>query len=237
MIVVQLISLFVCLCVVYCFLFIHIYMIDKTKMLILLFLFFFNFSQAEQIWLVKYPSEENYLSRIEQIFPLIDLLQNDNSQSSSIFRIPNNYLSNFARFIHQSNGSYRILADHKVKSGKKSTSRSKRWIPSDNPLDQTYHQHFLSYDEQQAWYQLLASSPSTKRFVRLHTIGHTYENRSLTVVQIRRARQRRGKYAVFIDGGMHAREWLSVGVANFLLIQFLVLKDTNVKVQKSSPLF
>ena len=74
----------------------------------------------------------------------------------------------------------------------------------------------------------------TKNSIHLHTIGHTYENRSLTVVQIhsnthRRYRRRRRKYAVFIDGGMHAREWLSIGVANFVLIQFLNIKRKKCK--------
>jgi hypothetical protein len=210
-------------------------MIHETKMFILVFLFFLNVLHGQQIWLVKFPHKDNYVSKIEKLYPFIDLLQNDNSQSSFIYLIPNNYLSNFARFIHQSNGYYQILSDN---TWKKSRIRSKRWTPSDNPLDKTYHQHFLSYDEQQTWYDLLANSPLTKNSVHLHTIGHTYENRSLTVVQIHstplppRNRRRRGKYAVFIDGGMHAREWLSIGVANYLLIQFLTLKETNIKVRE-----
>jgi len=206
-------------------------------MFILIFLFLLNSLQAEQIWFVKFSYKFNSLSKIENIFPLIDLLQSDHSQSSYIFLIPNNYLSNFDRFIHQSNGSYRIIVDDTTNTWKNSQIRLKRWVPSDNPLDKTYHQHFLSYNEQQEWYNLLEKSSLTKNLIRLHTIGHTYENRSLTVVQIysnpsRRYRRQRRRYAIFIDGGMHAREWLSVGVANFLLIQFLLLKEKNVKVQE-----
>jgi len=206
-------------------------------MFILLFVFLLNSLQGEQIWFVKFSYKYNYLSHIEKRFPLIDLLQHDHSQLSSIFLIPNNYLSNFARFIHQSNGFYRIIIDNTINIWKNSHIRSKRWIPSDNPLDKTYYQHYLSYNEQQEWYDLLKNSSLAKNFIRLHTIGHTYENRSLTVVQIhsnysRSSRRRRRKYAVFIDGGMHAREWLSIGVANFILIQFLLLKKTNVKVQE-----
>ena len=212
-------------------------MLYERKMFILVFLFFLNVLHAQQIWFVKFPSKENYALKIEELFPLIDLLQNDNFQSSYIYLVPNDYLSQFARFIHQHNGIYR---SHSYDKLKQHHTRSKRWIPSDNPLDKTYHQRFPSYDEQQAWYDLLANSPSTKNSVHLHTIGHTHENRSLTVVQIHtnshirgnRRRRRRGKYAVFIDGGMHAREWLSIGVANYLLIQFLTLKETNVKVRE-----
>jgi hypothetical protein len=210
-------------------------MIHKTKAFIL-FLFFLNSFQAEQIWFVKFPYKHNYLLHIEKSFPLIDLLQSDYNQSSYIFLIPNNYLSNFTYFIYQSNGFYRIISDNAQNIWEKSRIRSKRWIPSDNPLDKTYYKHFLSYDEQQDWYHLLEKSSLTKNLIRLHTIGHTYQNRSLTVVQIHdrryRPRQRRRKIAAFIDGGMHAREWLSIGVANYILVQFLALKETNKKVQE-----
>ena len=37
---------------------------------------------------------------------------------------------------------------------------------------------------------------------------------------------------MFIDGGMHAREWLSIGVANYILVQFLTLKQKNYKIQR-----
>ena len=209
-------------------------MIFKRNSLFLFYLFFFDFLQAEHVWFVKFPSTDVHFSRIEKDFPLIDLIENDSSQSSFIFRIPKNYLSDFARFISQSRGSYRILSDDSINTWKKSSGRSKRWIASDNPLDQTYYQRYLSYDEQQQWYDLLGNSPLTKNSVRLHQIGRTYENRSLTVVQIhsRQNRRRRSRYAVFIDGGMHAREWLSIGVANYLLSQFLTLKETDVKVRE-----
>ena len=204
------------------------------KNFILLLFLFVNSFQTEQIWFVKFLSNENYLLPIEKHFPFIDLLQYDHQQSSYIYLIPNKYLNNFARYIDRSNGFYQIISDNPTKQPR---IRSKRWIPSDNPLDKTYYQHFLSYDEQNDWYNLLENSSVTKNSIHLHTIGHTYENRSLTVVQIhlnnqRRYRKRRRKYAVFIDGGMHAREWLSIGVANFVLIQFLTLKEKNVKIQE-----
>ncbi|CAF3386212.1 unnamed protein product [Rotaria sp. Silwood1] len=212
-------------------------MVHKMKLLFL-FVFLFNYLQAEHIWFVKFSHKYDYLSHIEKNFPLIDLLQHDYDQSSYIFLVPKNYLSNFARFIQQFNGFYRVIFDNAKDAWKKSRLRLKRWIPSDDPLDKTYYQRFLSYDEQQNWNNLLANSSSTKKFIRLHTIGHTYENRSLTVVQIhvkyrrRYKHQQRRKLSVFIDGGMHAREWLSIGVANFVLIQFLTLKENNLKVQR-----
>lgn len=202
-------------------------------MFLVLFLFLFHFLQAEHIWFVKFFSNDNHLLTIEKTFPLIDLFQHDHSQSSYIYHIPNSDLTNFARFIHQSNGLYRVLSDNSTNLSKSIHRRTKRWVPSNNPLDESYYENFLSYDDQQQWYNLLKKSPITRRAVRLHTIGYTYENRSLTVIQIstRHSHRRHRKEAIFIDAGMHAREWLSIGVANFLLIQFLRLKETNEKIQ------
>ncbi|CAM2703543.1 unnamed protein product [Rotaria socialis] len=206
--------------------------------LLLVFVLFLNYLQAEQVWLVKFPYKHNYLSRIEKIFPLIDLIEYDYYQSSYIFLIPRNYASNFTHFIHQSKGSYRIIVDNTKDLLKKSRQQSKRSIASDNPLDKTYYQRFLSYDEQQDWSRLLSNSSLTNKSIRLHTIGQTYENRSLTVIEIhskshpRYRKGRRRKNAVFIDGGMHAREWLSIGVANYVIVQFLKLKGKDPKVKK-----
>lgn len=204
--------------------------------LFLVFVLFLNHIQAEQVWLVNFPYKQDYLSYIEKRFPLIDLIEYDYYQSSYIFLIPKISQSSFLRFIHKSKGSYRVLFENTKDLLKKSQPRTKRWTPSDNPLDQTYYQRFLSYDEQQDWYRLLANYSLTKNFTRLHNIGQTYENRSLTVVQIstklhlKKKRQYLRK-SVFIDGGMHAREWLSIGVANFMIAQFIKLKEKNTKVR------
>ncbi|UJR35653.1 hypothetical protein I4U23_028403 [Adineta vaga] len=206
--------------------------------MLIFFLFFFNFLQAEHVWFVKFPSKDNHLLHIEKTFPLIDLLEHDHNQTSYIFLLPNDYRTEFIRFIHHANGFYQILSDNSRNTWKVPPNRSKRSVPSDNPLDETYYQRFPSYDEQQEWQQLLQTSPLTQNLIRLHSIGQTYENRSLTVIQIhtnspRRYRgRRRRKQAIFIDGGMHAREWLSIGVANYILIQFLLLRETDLRVHE-----
>ncbi|CAF1592224.1 unnamed protein product [Adineta ricciae] len=204
---------------------------------VVLFLFL-NILQAEHVWFVKFPSKDNYLSHIEKSFPLIDLIQHDYNDSSYVFLLPSTYRTKFRRLIDQANGSYRILSNNARNTWKASPDRPKRSILSDNPLDESYYQRFPTYDEQQEWQQLLQSSPQTQKLIRLHTIGQTYENRSLTVVQIhtnypRRIQGRRKrKQAIFIDGGMHAREWLSVGVANYILIQFLLQRENDPKVHE-----
>merc|ERR1719499_2798309 len=49
--------------------------------------------------------------------------------------------------------------------------------------------------------------------VKVHVIGRTHEGREIRVVRIgkrnRRKRQSGSKPAIFIEGGIHAREWIS----------------------------
>ena len=210
-------------------------------MLICLLVLFFSspIFTLEQIWLVQFPSTNpNYIEKLDEFTPWIDIIQRH--QSTYIFSISNEIQSDFSRFIHQFQAHYRIFDRQSFQTNKQ---RSKRWTPSNDPLDDTYLQHYLSYEEQEQWYQLLRNSSSTKNVIRLHHIGRTYENRSLTVIQIHssgehlRRGKRRRRYAVFIDGGMHAREWLSIGVANYLLSHFLRLRKTDAKVQKNFTLF
>lgn len=198
----------------------------------LIYFVFVNCLIAEEIWLVKFSqTTENRLSIIEENFPYIDLLESNSLQSTYVFRLRNEDRTSFARFLSKFNGIYRRLSNDILKQ---SSKRSKRWVPSENPLDKTYYQHFLSYDQQRDWHNLLENSSSTKKFVRLHTIGQSYENRSLEVVELhtRKFRRRRRRHAVFIDAGMHAREWLSIGVANYIIVQFLREKNTNSKIQE-----
>jgi len=213
------------------YIYIHTFM-QQIHIFCLFCLLFTNDLIADEIWLVNFSrTTENQLLLIEESFPFIDLLESNPLKSTYVFLLRHDDRTRFARFLSENNGSYRRLPNKILKS---STKRSKRWTPSEHPLDRTYYQHFLSYDEQRDWHQLLENSPLTKRFVRLHTIGQSYENRSLEVIELhtRRYPRRRRKHAVYIDGGMHAREWLSIGVANYIIVQFLREKKTNPKIQE-----
>ncbi|CAF4398767.1 unnamed protein product, partial [Didymodactylos carnosus] len=103
-----------------------------------------------------------------------------------------------------------------------------------NPLDSVYLERFLTYREQQNWQKLLTKLSSTKKYVKLRPIGFTHENRTLTVVQISTKLNQSLKIkrtGVWIDAGIHAREWLSTGIANYFIIYLLTLKDKNKKVK------
>merc|ERR1719348_69848 len=57
--------------------------------------------------------------------------------------------------------------------------------------------------------------------VKIHVIGHTHEGRELRVVRVgkrnRRKRQSGSKPAIFIEGGIHAREWISPATVTYVM--------------------
>ncbi|KAK0089529.1 hypothetical protein PV325_006862 [Microctonus aethiopoides] len=64
--------------------------------------------------------------------------------------------------------------------------------------------------------------------VKLETIGRSYEGQPLKVVKISSGKKKSGatKPTVWIDAGIHAREWISIAVATYILSQ-LVEKNTS----------
>ncbi|CAF1413660.1 unnamed protein product [Didymodactylos carnosus] len=186
----------------------------------------------DQIWLVKIPL---VYSIIEKEFPTVDLLE-QHEQFVYVCLIPRLYLDKFKHYVLYHHGTYKIIvsnvAEWNLKINKR---RQKRSLSAyNNPLDSIYLERFLDYEEQQNWQNLLTKSSLTKNYVKLHPIGFTYENRTLTVVQISTKLNRLSKKkraGVWIDAGMHAREWLSMGVANYIIIRLLTLKNENKKVK------
>lgn len=61
---------------------------------------------------------------------------------------------------------------------------------------------------------LAAAHPT---FIRLLDMGRTSENRKLYALMIGRSPQGNNTRAVWVDGGIHAREWIAVSTANIIL--------------------
>ena len=58
--------------------------------------------------------------------------------------------------------------------------------------------------------------------VSVETIGESHEKRKIRVVKVCKGREGCGKKpAIWIDGGMHAREWISPAVVTYLLQKLL----------------
>merc|ERR1719150_3361756 len=72
---------------------------------------------------------------------------------------------------------------------------------------------YHDYDTMVRYMECLATSYDS--LVSLHTIGYSSENKPLKLVKIGRGRGQ--KKAIWIDGGIHAREWISPATASFLM--------------------
>jgi len=99
---------------------------------------------------------------------------------------------------------------------------SRRFRSSAAPID-----YFAQYKDIVTWLSKLAG---THNFVSLRTIGKTFEGRDMTVVRIGSGPET--KPAVFVMGGIHAREWLSSASTVYLihkLVQGLLSGDARVK--------
>lgn len=97
---------------------------------------------------------------------------------------------------------------------------------------------YLSYDEQMQFLNSIAQQYPDD--VKLQKIGNSYEGRSLTAVRI--GDDGSSKPIVWIDAGVHAREWISYNVALYLVytivsqpayrdllnsVQLVVVPNTN----------
>lgn len=72
---------------------------------------------------------------------------------------------------------------------------------------------------------------SFKSFVKVLTIGHSYENRPLKVIKISRKSSPEvfgPKEVVFIDAGCHAREWITISCALYCIQKLVEYSNLHV---------
>ncbi|CAG0919199.1 unnamed protein product [Notodromas monacha] len=64
----------------------------------------------------------------------------------------------------------------------------------------------------------LENIAAKNKFASIHSIGKTFENREMKVLEINTANAQKG---FWIDGGIHAREWISPAVVTFIVNEFV----------------
>jgi len=106
--------------------------------------------------------------------------------------------------LHQYDVAYDVTTDNIQEEINKERSqvRAKR---STSFTFNSYHE----YDEMVDYLEEL--SRDYPHYCTLLTIGHSYENRSLVLIQIGD-----GPHAVWVDGGVHAREWIAPATAMYI---------------------
>ncbi|KXJ78698.1 zinc carboxypeptidase-like isoform X1 [Aedes albopictus] len=82
--------------------------------------------------------------------------------------------------------------------------------------------HYFQLETIYAWMDGLASKHS---FITVISLGDSYEGRPIKGVKLSR---QSGNKAIFVEGGIHAREWISPATATFILNQLITSTDPRI---------
>lgn len=100
-------------------------------------------------------------------------------------------------------------------------------VDTENPLPYSGKFDWTRYhtlDEIYAWLDSLEKEHP--RNVEIIKVGKSYEGRVIKGVKLSFGQDRPG---VFIEGGIHAREWISPATVTFLINEFLTSNQTEVR--------
>ena len=84
--------------------------------------------------------------------------------------------------------------------------------------------NYNTLDEIHGWLDLLAEKYPAN--IKVLVAGKSYENRLIKGVKLS---YKEGNPGIFIEGGIHAREWISPATVTYILNQLLVSKDSSVR--------
>lgn len=83
-----------------------------------------------------------------------------------------------------------------------------------------------SYHSLEDIYSWLDNLAKTNPLVTLINVGSTYEGRQIKGVKVS---FNPGKRSVFIEGGIHAREWITPATVTYLINELLTSKDKSFR--------
>ncbi|KAJ8682086.1 hypothetical protein QAD02_017878 [Eretmocerus hayati] len=109
-------------------------------------------------------------------------------------------------------------------------SNVQRLIERENPSTREggfgwkrYH----NLDEIYSWMESLAAQNPGK--VKLLAPGRTYQGRQIKGVKLSLSKDGTEKPGIFVEGGIHAREWISPATVTYLINQLLTSEDSQVQ--------
>ncbi|XP_052122147.1 carboxypeptidase B isoform X2 [Frankliniella occidentalis] len=106
-----------------------------------------------------------------------------------------------------------------------------RFAPGDAYIN---NQRYLDFEEITTYIKELAANHPNK--VRLHNIGFTHQKRNMTVVQLSNCFECKYK-AVWVDAGIHAREWIAPATALFALSQLAENETSTAEMREHQDWF
>lgn len=84
---------------------------------------------------------------------------------------------------------------------------------------------YHTYDDTIAWMKQLANNYSD--IAEYVTVGTSYEGREVSAIKITGSKKSQGKKSFWMDGGIHAREWITTATMNYMLDQTLQLYGSD----------
>lgn len=126
---------------------------------------------------------------------------------------------------------YSILSDNVDQLISRSvSSMSRRNLPVEQEASPYFDLNdFNSLDNIQEWLNTTVNSCPPCIKCELVTIGYTYENRSIDALMIYNPKLRGRRKTVFVDGAVHAREWLTTVQVLKLIDRLVHGDDTDAK--------
>lgn len=92
-----------------------------------------------------------------------------------------------------------------------------------SPISMTWNKYYKLEDIYSWLDDLIQTYPETSEIIG----GTSYEGRSIKGIKISHGGT--GKRAVFVEGGIHAREWISPATVNFITNELLTSKNEDIQ--------
>ncbi|XP_057376006.1 carboxypeptidase B-like [Daphnia carinata] len=181
-----------------------------------------------QVWTITTSSEEEnqIVLNLRQVYGLDVWQWQESTNAATDVLVPPNISSELKFKLNEANISYVVkIADLQsaINDENPNASSSSLGTKAAHNMDWTsYHR----LDDIYGYLNYLAVT--YPNLVELINVGTSYENRSLYLVRISNATAPDTQPAVWIDGGFHAREWISPALATYI-IQQIVEEPANAK--------
>ncbi|MCP9260487.1 Carboxypeptidase A1 [Dirofilaria immitis] len=142
----------------------------------------------------------------------------------------------FLELMMQNNISYSVMIDDvekKIRKLRESANKTfgNNWL-RDVPMTRGINFNLAKYHSYQEIInylnQLAARYPN---IVKVRNIGITHENRQIALIKIGKAAQFK-KPGIWIDGGIHAREWVAPATVLYIINQLVTRYDRDPQIQR-----
>ncbi|XP_046363083.2 zinc carboxypeptidase-like isoform X1 [Haliotis rufescens] len=172
------------------------------------------------------------LDRILHQLPQIDDLHRNPHDNTLLAIVSPDDLAEVVQTVTEENGDVEILQDNLQDSVDEEfrhldmRRRKRATLELEDAIKE-----YLTLDEIYEFQDRVKSSCSNFVDVKKKTIGYSAENRPINVMTISPKNPGRNRKTIFIESGVHAREWLSPATANYIVYQLACNKSNADMIQ------